>query len=270
MQIFSSFSDFNFGEEIYTGYGRLAQVNYTSITLVAVETGELILYNDGFPRRVSAGEAALVRFQDSFMAVVTSNQQTRVLWCDSVNPPLTTQAKAFLKELPSSLLVSGRLRELLEQGYMLTTQEGDDPALKELQNALGLAAVCTFVYEAGMAKESPPIPATIRQVKEYIDNNYQESCGLDVLVELAALTPSYLIRKFKKFYGVTPTKYLWHIRAKKGVELLQHSSLNISVISDKCGFQNAHHFSRVIKNTFGYAPRYYRNRVWQENPDNGA
>lgn len=264
MRLFASVSDFNFGEEIYAGYGRFNQVNYTSITLVAVETGELILYNDGFPRKISAGEAVLVRVQESFMAVVTSNQRTRALWCDSVNPPLTDQACKIIDELPSPLLVSGRLRDLLEQGYMLDKQDVDDPALEELKNALGLAALCAFVHEAGMAKENPPIPAAVQRVKEYIDSNYQESCGLDVLAELAALTPSYLIRKFNHYYGVTPNKYLWHIRSKKGVELLQHTSLNVTEIADKCGFQNGHHFSRVIKKTFGYAPRFYRNRIWQE------
>lgn len=267
MQMFSRLSDFNFGDEIFEGHGRFVQVNYTSVTLFVVETGDLVIYSDGFPRKISTGEAALIRFQESFMAVLPSTQQTRVSWCESVNPPLTPLAIPLIEELPISFPATSRLRQLLGQGCMLDKQQADDLALRDLKNAMGLAVICDFLYEANMESEGPPIPKAIRRVKDYIDENYQEPCSLDALAEVAALTPSYLIKKFNKYYGVTPTQYLWHFRAKKGVELLEHSSQNVSVIADECGFQNANHFSRTIKKIFGDSPRSYRHRIWQEQSE---
>jgi len=265
MRMFSEFPRFQFGEKIYHGYGHYNKVNYTAISLAVVETGELILYSDNLARKLSAGQATFLYYQKSFMAIAPSTSKTRVIWCESIAPPLTKKAAELINKLPVFIGASSQIRELLEQGYTLEKQGDNSLSYEELRSALGLAVVNTFLYEADTKTAVRPIAREIQRAKEYIDRSFDQPFNISKLSEVAALSPSYLIKKFKCAYGITPTNYLWHIRAKKGAELLEHSALNISTIANQCGFKNAYHFSRIIKNTFGCSPSEYRKRAHLKN-----
>ena len=99
-------------------------------------------------------------------------------------------------------------------------------------------------------------------IAEYINNNCNNSkITLAELSELAKCSETYLCRVFKKIYGMPPFQYINFLRLQKAKELLIHSSLNITEISESLGFQSIHYFSRYFTKKEGVSPIKYRQNV---------
>lgn len=92
------------------------------------------------------------------------------------------------------------------------------------------------------------------KVKTYLDNTTNTPLYLDDLQSLFLTNRFTIIQLFKKTYGMTPIHYHNQVRAKKAGELLHHTDMTITEISDYLGYANIHSFSRAFKRITGAAP----------------
>lgn len=98
----------------------------------------------------------------------------------------------------------------------------------------------------------------IRQVKTYIEENYNQDVNLDSLSRLVYLNPIYLSSMFKQETGISITDYIIEVRIKKAKELLTDTPMFIGDIAGAVGYKDTRYFSRLFLKHVGIKPTEYR------------
>ena len=97
--------------------------------------------------------------------------------------------------------------------------------------------------------------------KIFIDENYDESIGLEEISQQAFLSPFHFHRLFTKIYRSTPHRYLTQRRIEKAKQLLAENKA-INDVCNEVGFESLGSFSSLFKKEIGFAPTHYRNMAW--------
>jgi AraC family L-rhamnose operon regulatory protein RhaS len=169
-----------------------------------------------------------------------------------------------LKAVPVELPPSDLLLTLFKEGAKLANERSVSSA--RVRNTLGAATFNEYFRLAHLEEEERKIPVSVYRAKRFLDEHFAEECDLGKVASKVGLSPHYLLQLFKGHVGVTPTRYMWKLRAQKGIHLLQQSGLTISEIAYSCGFKTPHHFSRVLKQNYGYSPSQMREKEWMRDP----
>ncbi|PJG60752.1 AraC family transcriptional regulator [Aeromonas cavernicola] len=105
--------------------------------------------------------------------------------------------------------------------------------------------------------EAPSVPAArhprIEQVRAYLDAYPTHDISLQVLAELAELTPYHLVRSFSKQVGLPPHAYQTQLRLKLARQLLR-DGVAIVETAHACGFHDQSHLHRHFKRAMGITP----------------
>lgn len=100
----------------------------------------------------------------------------------------------------------------------------------------------------------------MQDVKDYIDQHFQEKITLDSLVERFFINKFYLTRVFREQFGISVNAYLLQVRVTYAKRLLRFSDLSIEQIGYDCGVSDPNYFSRVFKKIEGVTPGEYRKK----------
>ncbi len=90
------------------------------------------------------------------------------------------------------------------------------------------------------------------------DKHYNSSLNVERMAKQMGMSKRNLCYYCKDLLGITPAKALTAYRMSKALDLLGDKSLSIQDISDKLGFENPFHFSKVFKKIYGKSPAKYR------------
>ncbi|KFK95551.1 MULTISPECIES: AraC family transcriptional regulator [unclassified Serratia (in: enterobacteria)] len=91
----------------------------------------------------------------------------------------------------------------------------------------------------------------------FIRNHCTQSLTLEAICQASGLSPSYLIRAFKKRYGMTPHAYLVNQRIQYGHRLLKRG-FPIAAAASESGFADQAHFQRTFKQLLAATPGQYQ------------
>lgn len=91
-----------------------------------------------------------------------------------------------------------------------------------------------------------------------LEKRYDQPWTIDEMAELAHMSPSNLVRVFRRATGQTPLHYLIQLRVRQAVRLLEDSDLNITQIAYRTGFADGNYFSRQFRKCTGVTPSRYR------------
>lgn len=98
-----------------------------------------------------------------------------------------------------------------------------------------------------------------KEVEKYILNHLSEPITLDEISKAIGYNEFYIIRVFKKKFGLTPHAFLINKRIEKArQELNKNKDINISQLSRDVGFYDQSHFSKVFKRVFAKTPNKYK------------
>ncbi|WP_158409167.1 helix-turn-helix domain-containing protein [Fimbriimonas ginsengisoli] len=158
--------------------------------------------------------------------------------------------------------VTNRLLSIVELG-LGTSLSGSTERWLE---ALAVSAVECFLLDSTTKVASEP-PDAVRGALRYMEAHLQESFDLAVLAASVGMSAQHLTRMFRQHLGDSPMHYLWRLRAERGATLLEETSLRVSEISHRTGFQSPSHFSRLIQSVYGLSPRELRISSRQDGPD---
>ena len=64
---------------------------------------------------------------------------------------------------------------------------------------------------------------------------------------------------FKNQFDITPNRYIVMRKIDLAKQLLKSGEIQISEISEICGFENIYYFSKVFKSEVGISPGKYKN-----------
>jgi AraC-like DNA-binding protein len=243
---------FSFGEAVYAVGGYYGPLRRRYATLLVVEEGEAIVSFDGMNRIVRAGECGVFLNETDIGILYPAGRTSRVAWCETA--PTGRLPLSLPSALPpaSSTSSTPRILSLLRHGLDLGFAEGQ--AVNQLRNALGAALFAAYAIDAGIGAESA-VPPPVLRARAHADRHFCETCDLDRLAEAAGVTPEHLVTAFRKSFGITPMRYVWELRTRKAIDLVQRSDLNLTEIADQCGYKSPYHLSREVKAMTGAAPR---------------
>lgn len=100
--------------------------------------------------------------------------------------------------------------------------------------------------------------SAISDAIEYMKQLYMEPLTVDQIAEHCCLSSSYFYKLFLDTVHTTPGQYLLSIRLSAAKAQLVTTTLPISEIAVKCGFNSQAYFSDCFKRHFGVSPREFR------------
>lgn len=99
-------------------------------------------------------------------------------------------------------------------------------------------------------------------VREYIIDNTEEQITLQDISNFVGYNKEYIVRVFKKEYGLSPHAFLMNEKVNRAKNLLQNStSTNLSSIASEVGFYDQSHLSKFFKKSFALAPSKYQKSI---------
>lgn len=110
--------------------------------------------------------------------------------------------------------------------------------------------------EAG--EEPPSANIMIQRAKSLVHEFYNQGITLDEIAAKLNVSPEYLSTQFHKEIGTNFSAYIKNFRIKKAKELLLGTDLKLYQISEKVGYGDPKHFSKVFREFTGQIPAEYR------------
>lgn len=114
-----------------------------------------------------------------------------------------------------------------------------------------------MLYEKRKQEEhraQPPHSPMIRQVLEYIDQNYRSEISLESCAQEAGVSYTHLSRAFKAEMGMRFVEYLNGRRIVRAKSLLIRGALPMKEIVEQSGFRGYNYFFTVFKEREGVTP----------------
>jgi AraC-like DNA-binding protein len=104
--------------------------------------------------------------------------------------------------------------------------------------------------------KSGPTSALVRQVRQYLDANFEHPFSIATLADSLGLSSSHLQHRFSQEMGEPPMAYLIRLRVEKAKQLLRRG-LPIKQVAGETGFYDSSHLARHFKRLVGQTPAKY-------------
>jgi AraC-like DNA-binding protein len=159
--------------------------------------------------------------------------------------------------------VMGHCPEDIVSLFKKVKSEYDCPAL-HTQTMIAAAALMILVYlsrERGVVAEPNVIEPRIKNVLDYIDNNFNERIYLSRLSKMANMNTDVFSRCFKKCNGITVCQYIRNKRIARAIDLIESTDSKILDIAFRCGYENMANFYKAFRAVTGKHPSELRNPV---------
>lgn len=151
-----------------------------------------------------------------------------------------------------------RAPELVDAGVRLAAVLADAAQPAAVREAAAVDFVARLHGALAPAASGPDAGAPrVERVARYIDTHFAAALPLEQLCDAAHLSGSYLIRAFKRRYGVAPHEYQVNRRIQYAKARLR-AGAPIAQVALDVGFADQAHFQRVFKRLTAATPGQYR------------
>jgi AraC family transcriptional regulator len=91
----------------------------------------------------------------------------------------------------------------------------------------------------------------LERLKDYVLAHLDEPIEVEALADLVGRSPFHFTRVFAKSVGVTPHRYVVHLRLRRAIELARSGRLGLAEIAACTGFADQSHLSRWVRRVHG-------------------
>ena len=98
----------------------------------------------------------------------------------------------------------------------------------------------------------------------HIYENYNKTIETKELLQIAQMSRTAYLNKFKRITGTSPGRFQLKLRAERSAELITETSMSISEISEMVGCYDTSHFSKMFLREYGVSPSDYRRKKREE------
>ena len=106
----------------------------------------------------------------------------------------------------------------------------------------------------------------IRQIQEYIENNFTEKFTVDELTGQASIGRRSFERRFKAATNNTVIEYIQRVKIEAAKRSLESERKNVSEVMYEVGYGDAKAFRDVFRKVTGLTPGAYRERYGAQWP----
>ena len=95
--------------------------------------------------------------------------------------------------------------------------------------------------------------AALRKIRDYVHAHLAEPIEVNDLASLAGRSPFHFTRIFARSIGVTPYRYVVHLRLQAAIDRIR-SGMSLAQVAADTGFSDQSHLSRWIRRVHGVPP----------------
>lgn len=141
----------------------------------------------------------------------------------------------------------------------LKTLPGTDMILKQLEQLLAntLLQIQSHNYSAELAQQKPNLaPRHVKKAEHYIETHSHEALTMGEIVTASGVSERTLYQGFKQFRGLSPMRYLKHVRLQKVHAALKKAAPDdcVTRIASDQGFTQLGRFSVEYREKYGVSP----------------
>jgi len=102
--------------------------------------------------------------------------------------------------------------------------------------------------------------ALVKQVQEYIENNFDQPLQVSDLATIVNVTPRTLNRRFQTSIDMRPIEYIQAVRIEQAKRLLESQAVTIKSLAYQVGYSDLSSFTRLFKRATELTPKEYRDK----------
>ena len=91
----------------------------------------------------------------------------------------------------------------------------------------------------------------LERLRDYVHAHLDEPIEVAALANIAGRSPFHFSRIFARSVGVTPHRYVIHLRLRRAVELIREGRTGLAEVAACTGFADQSHLSRWVKRVHG-------------------
>jgi AraC family transcriptional regulator len=91
----------------------------------------------------------------------------------------------------------------------------------------------------------------LRRIKDYVQAHIDEPIEVAALAGIGGRSPFHFSRVFARSVGVTPHRYVVHLRLQRALELVREGGCSLAEIAARTGFADQSHLSRWVRRVHG-------------------
>lgn len=128
--------------------------------------------------------------------------------------------------------------------------------------SLGISKILFKIFFTLCEKNSKrsEMPNFVQKAKQLLDGAIYRKVTIEQIASEVNVSKSQLMREFKKYYLVTPYKYLLNKKLNIAKQFLLHTKMKVLEISDALCFSDEYNFSNIFKLKVGISPLEFRKR----------
>jgi AraC family transcriptional regulator len=92
------------------------------------------------------------------------------------------------------------------------------------------------------------------RLRDYVLAHLHEQIEVSTLASMAGRSPFHFTRVFTRSVGVTPYRYVVHLRLRRALELIRERRSGLAEIAAATGFSDQSHLSRWVRRVHGVSP----------------
>lgn len=100
-----------------------------------------------------------------------------------------------------------------------------------------------------------------KRLGEYVEANLRGGVTLGDMARVPGLSPSHFNRKFRRSFGVTPSRFVAVRRVQRVVDLLRTTDDSVAGIASRAGFCSTSHCTNAFRGMLGMPPSRFRAEV---------
>ncbi len=133
----------------------------------------------------------------------------------------------------------------------------DQPGRKTMVLSLvrHLAVLLSRLYDC---PAKPREISGIADAAAFMETSFADNIAIADVIERSHYSQRHFIRLFSAAYGMTPQRYLLDVRIRHASSMLRDSTLNVTEIALRCGFDDSNYFSRIFRKYTGHSPSEFR------------
>jgi AraC family transcriptional regulator len=152
--------------------------------------------------------------------------------------------------------LSGHDQALLDLARRLTSESADaypNGPLFWSEIAHGFIAHLVARYTSARQERARGMlgPAVLERLRDYITAHLDEPIDVEALADLAGRSPFHFSRVFTRSVGLTPHRYVVHLRLRRAIELVREGRSGLAEIAARTGFSDQAHLSRWVRRVHG-------------------